>query len=260
MAAGWLAGAAGIAGPAAAAPQLLALLDARAPVPLNCRGTDCSAELPAMCLQPERRAPEVGRAYRAVQGGAIRVLGTDRRGRERALAMPPDTTFTTLRTHVAVRIDLPRPWLSRHFAEVKGLIIDGPAVLRPRAAAFDHRPLREAEVAAVQGRAAAVAHRVFAGDAGSVATARISNFLINVLPNGDRVSDANLGAAWRRAVAALPAERRRDLSTARFVVDYCQYSAGAGLARNLHTCLRARQDQALEDLHQTYVNALNTGS
>ena len=43
--------------PAQAAPQLLALIATGQPVVLQCERTQCIAELPALCLQPERRAP-----------------------------------------------------------------------------------------------------------------------------------------------------------------------------------------------------------
>ena len=65
--------------------------------------------------------------------------------------------------------------------------------------------------------------------------------------------------AWREALAEIPANPD-DLSTVRFIVDYCHYSANNGLARSLHYCLQGRQDRALEELHQGYINALGTGS
>ena len=68
---------------------------------------------------------------------------------------------------------------------------------------------------------------------------------------------------WRRpgkrALGEIPADAKH-LSTARFVVHYCQYSARNGLAASLQGCLQGRQDRALEDVHRGYINALATGS
>lgn len=58
-------------GIAAAAPQILGLVASTAPVPMTCTAGQCSAEVPAFCLQRERTMPRIGTAYRAGPGSRI---------------------------------------------------------------------------------------------------------------------------------------------------------------------------------------------
>jgi hypothetical protein len=247
------------AAPAGAAPQMLVLLESGGRLPLQCEGTVCRAELATMCLQPERRMPEAGRRYRPLDGGEITVAGLDPAGRAVRIAVPASARIKALRGHLAVRLEIPAHWLRRHFASLQGVVVNDGAVLRPVAASDDAKPLTEAEILRAKGYAVTVASDAFAANPGSVLTARISNYLINALPAGKPVDDRALALAWHGALAELPGNAEH-LPTARFIVDYCQYSANSGLAASLRSCLQGRQDRALEDVHQDFVDALATGS
>ncbi len=251
--------AAGILGTASAAPQMLVLLENGGRTPLQCRGESCVAELAAMCLQPERHIPRAGRAYTPLDGQKLLVTGQDHDGRALRLPVPPTAKLAALRSHLSVRLEVSKPWLQRHFRVVDGVVVAQAAVLRPEAEAGDERPITIAEEAEAATRAQSTARDAFAAHPGSVLTARISNYVINALPRDRDVDDKALVATWRAAVAEM-SDPGADLTTARFAVDYCQYSARNGLADSLHTCLQGRQDRALEDVHQGYVDALATGS
>ncbi len=246
------------AGPAGAAPQMLVLLESGGRLPLQCEGTVCRAELATMCLQPERRMPEAGRLYQPLDGGTITVAGLDAAGRAVQIPVPASARIKALRSHLAVRLEIPANWLRRHFGSLTGVVVNSGAVLRPIAAHDDAKPITAAETLRAKGHAVAVASDAFAAHPGSVLTARISNYLINALPGGSSVDDRALALAWRSALAELPGDAEH-LPTTRFIVDYCQYSANSGLAASLQSCLQGRQDRALEDVHQGYVDALATG-
>jgi len=245
--------------PAAATPQMLVLLESGGYLPLQCNETRCVAELAAMCLQPERRMPETGRLYRPMERAAIAVTGLNQAAEVVQRPLPDAVRITALRGHLAVRLEISSTWLRQNFASVRGVAVTGGAILKPMAMAGDTKPMTTLEILQTKDRALSVAEGVFAANPGAVLTARVSNYLINALPAGTAVHAGTLENAWQNALAAIPANVG-DLSTTRFIVDYCQYSAGIGLAASLQSCLQGRQDRALEDLHKGYVNALATGS
>lgn len=248
-----------LASPAGAAPQMLVLLESGGRLPLQCDGATCVAELVTMCLQPERHMPEQGRLYRPLEGGGITAAGRDSAGRAVQRPLPPAARIKALRSHLAVRLEIPETWLRQHFADHQGVVVNGGVVLLPLAAAGDTRPITGAEILQAKDHAVTVAARAFADNPDSVLTARISNYLINALPPGKAVDDRTLAIAWQSALAELPGSARH-LPTTRFAVDYCYYSANNNLAASFQSCLQGRQDRALEDVHQGYVDALATGS
>ena len=248
-----------ITGPATAAPQMLVLLDGSGRLPIQCGERQRVVELATMCLQPERRMPEMGRGYRPTDRQAVVLTGLDKSGRAVQRPLPEAARINALRSHLSVRVEISRAWVEETFAARPGVVVAGGAALRPLALTSDTEPLTQSEIRHANANAMTVARGAFAGNPGAVLSARISNYVINALPNGNKVSDDALATAWREALAEIPANPD-DLSTVRFIVDYCHYSANNGLARSLHYCLQGRQDRALEELHQGYINALGTGS
>jgi len=246
--------------PAQAAPQVLALVATGAPVPLHCADDNCLVELPSLCLQPERRAPQAGRAYRPWQAADIRVVGAGADGAPQSLPLPAAASLTAARTHVAVRLSLPRDWVERHFGAGAGVEVHHTAALVPVPAADDLKPLQPAEVAQAATGQARLAAGVVSADGPRRIAVRLTTQLINALP---AAADAETQVrAWRRAVADLPAADRRaeTLTLARFQFDYCRYNAANGLSADLRDCLAAQQDGALEVLHGQYLDALAAGS
>ena len=248
------------AGSASAAPQLLVLLDGGGRLPLQCAEGRCAVELATMCLQLERRMPEAGRSYRPLDLGALILSGRNTAGQAVHRPIPKTARIRALRSHLSVRLEIARTWLEQTFAARPDVIVAAGAVLRPLALASDAEPLAQGEIRQVKAHAKTVAQDAFAAEPKAVLTARISNYIINALPAGDKASNKVLATAWKKAVSEIAGGSDNDLSTARFIVDYCQYSANNGLAGSLHSCLQGRQDRALEDVHHGYVNALATGS
>lgn len=245
--------------PASATPQMLVLLESGGYLPLQCNETGCVAELATMCLQPERRMPETGRLYRPMEQDAIAVVGLNQAAEVVQRPLPDAARVTALRGHLAVRLEISSAWLRRNFASVRGVAVTGGAILKPMAMADDTKPMTSLEILQTRHRALSVAEGAFAANPGAVLTARVSNYLINALPAGRTVNASALENAWQNAQTAIPASID-DLSTTRFIVNYCRYSAANGLAASLQSCLQGRQDRALEDLHQGYINALAAGS
>ena len=118
-----------VAGPAAAAPQMLVLLESRGLLPVQCGGGRCVVELATMCLQPERRMPEAGRTYRTLDGAAITVAGLDKSGQVVRRSVPESARIKALRGHLAVTLEISSAWLGQHFSSVHGIAVAGGAVL-----------------------------------------------------------------------------------------------------------------------------------
>jgi hypothetical protein len=245
-----------------AAPQVLALLATEGPMALACDGARCVAELPSLCLQPERRAPEAGRVYHALNGDALRLVGTAADGTERALPLPPEARLTALRTHVAVALSVPRTWVDAHFATLDGITVASLSPLAPQALATDAAPMSPAELQVARSELTAVAEIVFATAPESLAATRIAGRMVNLLADQDEMDDDALAAAWRNAGGPLAdADGGASVpSRARFDYEFCRFGTRSGLAASAKACFQAQHDGALEYIYARYVKALRAGS
>ena len=100
------------AGAVQAAPQSLALVATEGAVELTCEGGACAAEFSTFCLQMDRVSPRPGTPYRQA-GGEIRLVGTTEEGRTVELDPRRYLKFDSLRTHLALRISVPRHEIDR---------------------------------------------------------------------------------------------------------------------------------------------------
>ncbi len=238
------------AAPAAPAPQVLALIGTDRPVALDCRGADCIASLPAVCLQPERRAPEPGREYRLATGRSLALVGD---GAPRALGS--GVRLRALRTHVAVVLEVPR-------ALIGGLrnpaVHVGPNVSAvPVPDARDARPLAPTEIAEAVGRRRAIARRVVEGDPLRMPTVRAAGWMVNHLRAG---GDVVRGWSESLDAAARGGASPEAIDFARGMRDLCDHKLAHGLAASLPACLEALGDEAMEFLNTGLEAALKAGS
>lgn len=238
-----------------AAPQILTLVSTDGPIALTCDGERCVAELASLCLQPWRRAPQAGRAYRALQNDDLVLVGTAADGTARIRPLPAQARFVALRTHVAVALIVPQAWIERNFATLDGVSVKTVSPLVPLAAADDLAPITEAELRSARSELTALARGVFDGARERVAAVRVAARMINLLPLSGQVDDRTLAAAWRDAGGPLA-----DSSLARVNYDYCRFSRQSGLSPNARECLQAQHDGALEYLHVRYLEAFDAGS
>lgn len=241
---------------AGAAPQVLTLLATKGPMPLVCAGATCVAELPSLCLQPERRAPAEGRAYRAIADDGPRLMGRGADGVSRALPLPPEARFTALRTHVAVALTVPRAWIERHFSSLEGVTVSRLSALAPVPDSGDAAPLTAAEIVHAATKLQALVGAVLAAEPENVAAARIAARMVNLLPTDVGADDEALAAAWRQAGGgdtAIPARSRFDYA-------FCRAGAYGAFVDDARACFQAQHDGALEYLHARYVESLYAGS
>lgn len=236
--------------PAAAAPQVLALIATDRPVALNCQGASCTASLPTLCLQPERRAPQAGRDYRLAAGQWLSLVGEGK-----ARAIKQGFRLVAKRTHVAIEVSIPRTL-------VAGL--DNPAIrigegvsVVPLAVASDLRPLRPAETALATGPRRAIATMLVDHDPERMPAVRMTNRLVNHLSAG---GEGDTG--WAAIVADARARKVSGAAIhyAQLTRKLCAFKLRNRLAESLGACLAALNDDAMEYLNADLEPALKTGS
>ncbi len=249
------ASAAFAASPAAAAPQVLALFSTDRPVALTCEGETCRAELPALCLQPGRRAPEAGRGYRLAEGQSLALVGRSVRGGPISVALDRELAIAAARTHVAVTVSVPRALLARYGFEDAGLEVGPHIAAVPLAAADDARPQTSDEIARAAGPGRRLAAALVDRDPDRMPAVRLMNRMANAPSSGESdglwasmVADAN-----RRGVSSAA------IGFAEFNYGLCKFKTGNRGAAPLQQCLRELSDDSMEFLNADLEPALSAG-
>ena len=237
------------ASPAAAAPQVLALISTERPAPLACRGAYCTAELPAVCLQPERRVPQPGRGYRLAAGQAVTLVG----GAPRKLAA--EVRLTARRSHVAVEISIPRA-LAAGIADPAVHIGAGVSAI-PVPVPGDARSQTAAEIAEAVGPRRRLARALVDDDPLRMPAVRMTKEAANRIRAG---GDAD--RSWAEIVADARARGVPEaaVETARFMRRLCAFKLEHGLAGTLTGCLAGLDDDAMSYLGARLEDALQAGS
>lgn len=250
------------AGESRAAPQVLALIATGQPVALQCNAAECRAELPTLCLQPERAAPRVGRGYRLADGQSVVLSGRTADGAMVSIPLSREIRFAARRTHVTVEARIAREVIAR-LGLAEPVIQVGTAVtVIPVPAARDERPQTAYEIAAATGVRRSLAIALVDRDAERMPAVRLTNRLINALPADGKADPGLRRRLWTRV---LDGARQGGISAgalerARFNVSHCTFNADNGLAPSLRRCLQGFNDDTMEYLNTDLESALKTGS
>lgn len=230
--------------PAQAAPQILALVETPAPLPMNCDGGTCTAELSAMCLQKERVAPQPGTAYRAADPDHVRVVLVASDGTRRELGAET-MTFRSVRSYSSVEVSVPAAGAVR--AE---LSVGRVAAVVPAPTADDANPVTQAEVDRATGLRRMAALRAERIDAPLVTAARAANRLVNGAAEEWLAMARDLGVALDDPGLV----RAQEMAAAcRRYVDHRGEDGFAG-------CLRFRHDWLMQRVNDTYYRRTDVGS
>ncbi len=240
-------------GVAWAAPQSLALVATHGPVELKCLDGACGAEFSTFCLQMDRRSPPRGTPYRLADGGAVRLIGTTKDGREVALDARRFLRFESLRTHLALAISVPRQQVDRLGLTRLAVVVGDNVTLLPGDAA-------EGDLAVLEQSLRPLGSLLVDGNDKRMAAARITSRMINALPATGRGGG---DALWRRALddvkqGQVPAMGA--VTMARKAFDFCRFAESRSAAGGLRRCLQSEHDWFLDYLNSTYWKAVRTGS
>ena len=259
----WIACAALLgAGEARAAPQVLALIATDQPVALTCDATECRAELPTLCLQPERRAPQAGRGYRLADGQSVVLSGRGAGGAIVSIPVSREIRFVARRTHVTVEARIARDVLARHGLVRPAIGVAQAVSVVPLAKASDEQPQTAHEIAEATGARRALAVALVDGDTERMPAVRLTNRLINALPAEGKADPKLRRRLWTRVLddvgrGGVP---EAALERARFNVALCADDADNGRSPSLRRCLQGFNDDTMEYLNTDLESALNTGS
>ncbi len=250
------------AGEARAAPQVLALIATGQPVALSCDAAECRAELPTLCLQPERRAPQAGRTYRLADGQSVVLSGRTADGGIVSIPLSREIRFVARRSHVTVEARIARAVLARHGLVRPAIGVGRAVAVVPVATASDERPQTAPEIAAATGDRRALAVALVDRDAERMPAVRLTNRLINALPAEGKADPKLRRRLWARVLddvgrGGVP---EAALERARSNVALCTDDADNGRSPTLRRCLQGFNDDAMEYLNTDLEAALKTGS
>ncbi len=228
---------AGAPGTALAAPQILGLIAAGEPVPMQCEGGSCTALLSAFCLQKGRLPPDFETAYRPAHPGDVTLTVTMTDGRQHRLDAATLVQFRSRYGYTAMRADLGLAALGLAAPASVAIEIAPRATMLPVSRPDDPDPLTAEEIALAAGPARLAAEVVLEGGSEPAQTARIAARLINALPLHGDVAAAARDALWTRIAGAdAPVRARR-------MFEACGRAVDQSLGYPLRRCLEERHER-----------------
>ena len=248
-----------VSGDARAAPQALALVATKGTVALTCEGRECSAELTTFCLQADRVSPPRGTRYHLVNAGQVRLVGTTRDGREIRLDPEAYLRFESVRSHLAMRVSAARHKMAGLDLEKLEIAVGEDVALLPAPEPDDPDPFTESEIAVLTGPLRVLASRIVDGNEDRMGAARITNRMINMLPEQGGGGEPRGRTLWRQAAGEGGlSSGPKDL--ARRAYDICGLVVERVPSKSLRRCLQRHHDQFIIPLNSAYWEAVRIGS
>lgn len=249
-------------GVAQADPQTLALVATDGKVNLTCQGEQCTAEFSSFCLQADRYSPSRGTKYVLAEGNAVRLVGTTKDGREVTLDSGAFLKFESLRTHVATRISVSRAQLDRLGVRTVAVVVGEGISLLPLPGQGIGDVTSDQDRELLTGPLRILGTKIVDSDSDRMVAARITNRVINSLPETGRIGAERGKALWRQVVDdagnnGAPAHARKLAENAFDLCSFLVHESGSGTMRE---CLQSHHDKLINALNSDYWKAVNTGS
>lgn len=244
-----------------AAPQILALVETQAPMPLICENGVCSAQFTAYCLQEHRDTPKYKAAYVPAPSTSLKLIVTDKAGHRRELPLRDRVTIRAERTFVAVSLSIPEEDI-RAFGGVSAAISVGPmATLLPVPVTGDPHPQTAAELSAFIGANRKIARDVYSSRSASAELVRRTGRMINALPASGDVPEAVRRDLWSATFGAPPeAATGPGSAEARAAFEDCRRDINDYVMFGMRACLSRYHDDAMITTTKEVWKTLNTGS
>jgi hypothetical protein len=275
LAAAAIFGIAGFVSAAAAAPQVLLVVTPTDELPLTCENGRCTAEVAAICLQPERANPDRGKRYNAAASSSVpgakstrredtmTLVGEARDGRQ--VMLPTERYLSVLaeRDHFAVTLSVDES-VKREFGVVALAVrITGNVLLFPDAEPLDAKPQTESDKQIAQTTLRGVAQQVLEKRGDTLEGASVVRSAINALPRDRGSSEAERRKAQADALRArvspkAKAHAEEAFSTCGGIADGA--GGGAGAYYGYRHCLGIMHDELIDGVNREYWDALKAGS
>lgn len=249
-------------GEARAAYQVLALVATAEPVPLSCQRGECVAEFTAFCLQPTRASPPRGAPYTVYRGEGVTLVGAAADGRRLRIPAAGLVTIAAIRGHTAVRISLSEKRLRALGLRQAAIEVAERVSLIPKPIRGDRNPQTEADIAIATGPLRALGARIVDHGGARTVAARLTNDMINSLPEMWQVESEVYKTLWDRVAPRWTARAAsaEAVGLARKAFESCAEMRGQGLAMTMRQCLGAQHDMLIGERNNAYWKALRTGS
>ena len=257
-----LAGSIAFTSGARAEPQVLALVATGGAIELDCRGAECGAEFTTFCLEFERFSPARGTAYRPLEGGELRLVGTTAEGHEVSLDVGRYLRFESARSHLAMRISIERRHLESLGLERVTVVVGENVSLLPDSAPGRAEAREGQELELISGPLRRLGGALVDANPERMIAARITNRLINSLPVDEPIGAEAANALWRQAVIDAGEKNLAGgaVDMARGAIDLCNFLATRGGYGSLRQCLQSKHDGFVGFLNSKYWKAVRTGS
>jgi hypothetical protein len=171
-----------MAGPAAAAPQILGLVATPEAVPLTCENGQCTAQFSAFCMQIDRRIPSRGRPYTPGPGSELTLSFDTPDGKRHAITISHAVTIKAERGFHSVRIAVPETLVKSLGGRAPAITIAKAAAAIPVVIGEELKPLNAAEIARVTGEQRHLVDARLPPDSASAIAVATLNRLINAMP------------------------------------------------------------------------------
>ena len=225
---------------AEAAPQVLGLVASNgAPTPLVCQGVECSAHFSTFCLQEARNAPSRGQPYAVAPGSSLTLVVTTKDGRTVRLPGENFLKIGTLIGFTSVKIALPEASL-RELGGVAARVEVGPlASIVPVAEPNDPDPQAADELALATGPVRKAAFASFEKPGEASDAARVTNLLINALPEDGQDEAIARDRLWERTVDSkmLAGLTPTGAVAAKRIYESCRISIDSRSMSTMRNCL-----------------------
>jgi hypothetical protein len=251
----------GVVTPAQAEPQMLGVIVTATPVPLQCAGGECSAELTSICLHQARATPIRGYPYTAFDADAIAVTAREASGRTVSLPAGEVLRFAAARGFSTVRVSLAADVLAARGLHDVAVRVERPLTLVPAAepGPGDTDPLTETDVALGAGPLRTAAKAIVDRDTDTMHASQVLARMIDALPKWGRAETGGRAALWETAAAAHASSySRTGVHRARTAYNRCYRTTRIG-DKTLRGCLAEGHDDFVRDLNVRYWDAVKAG-
>lgn len=247
----------------AAEPQILGLVASNGSMPMTCNERDCIVDLSAFCMQERAPVPPPRTPYEIAdaQFDTITIVARSTGGQTVRLPAGRIADFHSARGNRAVRMSVPRQAMASLGLQDIAVEVAPMASLVPRSLAGSDDPTVQSEIALVTGSLRLVADRLVDNGGPGTVAARITNRLINAIPEADGGDVDDRESLWSKIVdrSGLVWEDGEGLNMAKDAYRRCSGLPGGGFI-SFRQCLAARHDIFLSPQNRAYWDAVGSGS
>jgi len=270
-------GVAGFMAAAGAAPQVLLVVTPTDELPLNCENGLCTAEVAAICLQPDRANPSRGKGYSVAASPPVvgakssrredtmTLIGETADGRQVALPTEQYLRVLAERDHFAVKLSVDEAVLRQFGLASLTVQITGNVLLFPDAEPQDDNPQTAADKQIAQTTLRDVAESILDKRGDTLDGAKVVRSAMNALPRDRHTTASDRGKAQANALRARVSPKARAhaekaFSTCGGVSDGDVGGAGADAYYGYRHCLGIMHDGLIDGVNREYWDALKAGS